>query len=146
MQKFEVSVEFVNWSDVKGVKSSVYMMINDCMSGVYSIGYIDEHETLKSRIKSLEKSEWVMPGSLKYAVVVDTDCPELLAHKMHFSLSESRISDEKDLFYGNFNDIFKKLSVHAMGFANKIYVVKDIADECILFDECIPSDEVEKVD
>jgi hypothetical protein len=139
MQKFKVSVEFVNWSDVKDVKSSVYMMINDCMSGVYSIGY-NEHETLKSRIKSLEKSEWVMPGSLKYAVVVDTDCPELLAHKMHFSLSESRISDEKDLFYGNFDDIFKKLSVHAMGFANKIYVVKDIADVCILFDE------VEKVD
>lgn len=130
MCKFDVLTESTKWSDIKCVKSAVYVMANKYMPGIYKVGYINrENGTLENRIKEQERSEWVVPGSLKIVVVVETDVPELLENKMHNDpdMGETRESNKRELFNRPINEIFTELSNHSKGIATKIYVIEDAA-------------------
>lgn len=133
MSKFDIPIEIVNWSDVKNLKSTVYVLINKYyIHGFYKIGYTNrKNSTLNDRIREQERSEQVIPNSIRCVIIIDTDNPEVLENKMHNDLyiSKFRESKKREWFKLDINDIYRGVINHSKGIANKIYIIKGTADE-----------------
>lgn len=133
MCKFDVPVSVVSYSDVQHIKSGVYVLANDYMNGIYKVGLINrEIGNISNRIKEQTNScQWVIPGSLRCVILVDTEHPDLLENKMHLDpdMAKFRISEKRELFEMNINDIYKELFNHSKGIASHIYIIAEEADK-----------------
>lgn len=133
MCKFDVPVSVVSYSDIQHIKSGVYVLANDYMNGIYKVGLINrEGGNISDRIKEQTNScQWVIPGSLRCVILVDTEHPNLLENKMHLDpdMTRFRISGKRELFQMNINDIYKELSNHSKGIASHIYIIAEEADK-----------------
>ena len=133
MSKFDVPISVVSYNDIQHVKSGVYVLANDYMNGIYKVGLINrESGNISNRIKEQTKScQWVIPGSLRCVILVDTEHPDLLENKMHLDpdMSKFRITEKRELFKMNINDIYKKLFNHSKGIASHIYIIEEEADK-----------------
>lgn len=133
MCKFDVPVSVVSYSDIQHIKSGVYVLTNDYMNGIYKVGLINrESGNISNRIKEQTNScQWVIPGSLRCVILVDTEHPDLLENKMHLDpdMTKFRISEKRELFEMNINDIYKELFNHSKGIASHIYIIAEEADK-----------------
>ena len=100
-----------SWSDTKNEKSGVYVMSNINMPNIYKVGYINRESTLEDRIKELERSEWVTPGSIKVEIFVPTSNPKGLESSIHCDpdMTSSRLSPRRELFERSLTEIFLEL-------------------------------------
>ena len=133
MCKFDVAVSIVSYSDIQHIKSGVYVLANDYTNGVYKVGLINrESGNISNRIKEQTNScQWVIPGSLRCVILVETEYPDLLENKMHLDpdMVKFRISEKRELFKMNINDIYKELFNHSKGIASHIYIIAEEADK-----------------
>lgn len=133
MCKFDVPVSVVSYSAIQHIKSGVYILANDYMNGIYKVGLINrESGNISNRIKEQTNScQWVIPGSLRCVILVDTEYPDLLENKMHLDpdIAKFRISEKRELFQMNINDIYKELFNHSKGIASHIYIIAEVADK-----------------
>lgn len=140
-KKYDVQIKISNWKEVKNIKSSLYVMGNINMPGIYKIGYVNRKtSSLADRTKEETRVQWVTPDSLRCLFVVDTDCPELLENKMHEdpSLTGVRISGKRELFQLNIIDIFNELVNHAKGLAKCIHIIQEEAER-FAYESLLPS-------
>mgnify|MGYP003305815591 CR=1 FL=1 len=133
MSKFDVPVSVVSYSAIQHIKSGVYVLANDYMNGIYKVGLINrESGNISNRIKEQTNScQWVIPGAVRCVIFVDTEHPDLLENKMHLDpdMSKFRISEKRELFKMNINDIYKELFNHSKGIASHIYIIEEEADK-----------------
>lgn len=133
MSKIDVEINFIKWNDVKNIKSAVYVMGmvgEDHMSGIYKVGRVDRTVgSLERRVMELERPQWVIPGSLKVIAVIETGDPATLEGNIHdiSSMARTRLSNRRELFKRNINEIFADVKVLSRGLASKIYVLEDAA-------------------
>ena len=123
MSKVKVSVNIVEYKEVKNIRSAVYIFEKD---GVRKIGMVDrETGGVDDRKKEQERVEWVIPNSIKVELVIPIDNPRILEDVLHCdpSISEHRCSQRRELFNIDSMNLMDEVINHCKGRTDKVYLV-----------------------